>query len=453
MPVTLLAGEWILGGKSKKGAVMALAMFVPLFIIYYAVFIHSRVSSAGLDTVTRLDEGMPRLAYMITEINVLCTYLRLLIFPMGQNLAYDYPVSFTLFTPGTLFSAVLLGALAFLGYRLRKGTPLITFGIAWFFITLSMESGIFAMTDVIFEHRMYLPMFGFALAVPVAAERWLANNRVRYAVCAAAILALAATTFARNHVWRTKVSLWEDVVKKSPKKPLGYNNLAQAYSEDGNFKEALAYAAAGAQLDPTEPVLQNNIALIFFQKGDFGTAQEYFLRAIELGLENADTYYKLAKTYAAAKDAENEHHYLQKAVETEPANAELWAKLAFFYVQAKDYEAAVTAYGRALELEPNSPDTLGNLGAVLTVLGRYEQAHAIYVQAVRLAPRSPKNLNGLGAVQLKLGLHDEAIVTLKQALALNPDYSFALTNLVRAYTEKNDPVNADRYAKELEKLR
>ncbi len=39
------------------------------------------------------------------------------------------------------------------------------------------------------------------------------------------ILALASATYARNSVWKDKVSLWEDIVRKSPGLGMGYDNL------------------------------------------------------------------------------------------------------------------------------------------------------------------------------------------------------------------------------------
>ena len=55
----------------------------------------------------------------------------------------------------------------------RKKMPVISFGILWFFITLSVESSIIPIRDAMFEHRLYLPIFGFSLAASYAVFRLL----------------------------------------------------------------------------------------------------------------------------------------------------------------------------------------------------------------------------------------------------------------------------------------
>ncbi|MBU4127111.1 MAG: hypothetical protein KKD16_06105, partial [Proteobacteria bacterium] len=48
---------------------------------------------------------------------------------------------------------------------------LVSFAIAWFFITLSVTSSFVVIYDVIFEHRLYLPSIGFALLIAVMISR------------------------------------------------------------------------------------------------------------------------------------------------------------------------------------------------------------------------------------------------------------------------------------------
>ncbi len=153
--------------------------------------------------------------YLFTQFRVIVTYLRLLFWPSGQNLLYDYPIYQSFFAPPVLLSflflAALFGAAVYLIYRSRQSctgligssavslrsdaamqedTPLnpplprgedkggcyphyspihysrlIGFGILWFFITLSVESSIIPIPMVIDEYRVYLPSVGFFLAL------------------------------------------------------------------------------------------------------------------------------------------------------------------------------------------------------------------------------------------------------------------------------------------------
>jgi hypothetical protein len=113
----------------------------------------------------RETELVSRWSYLCTQFNVLVIYIRLLFLPIGQNLDYLYPFKSGFFDGYTPLAFMFLAGLAALGIWNRKKWPIITFGIFWFFITLSVESGIIPIRDAVFEHRLYLPMFGFALIV------------------------------------------------------------------------------------------------------------------------------------------------------------------------------------------------------------------------------------------------------------------------------------------------
>ena len=184
---------------------------------------------------------MSRWDYLATECRVIVTYLRLLVFPIGQHLDYDYPLYNTFLNPAVLLSGALLCSLLvaaiYSQYLSRKIDDersvlkcVIAFGIFWFFITISIESSVIPIVDVIFEHRMYLPSAGLFMAAAACVSLYGGTNpripgwpRTWIVAGAAAVLVLlAGLTVARNQVWRNEVSFWEDNARKSPIRP-GYS--------------------------------------------------------------------------------------------------------------------------------------------------------------------------------------------------------------------------------------
>jgi len=114
----------------------------------------------------------------------------------------------------------------------RHWLRLTSFGILWFFITLSVESSVIPIRDIIFEHRVYLPSVGFFMALTGAIgagmERWV--ERAVYAkailyVMLTVMLALSGATYARNTVWKDSLSLWGDAAEGSPNKARAHYNL------------------------------------------------------------------------------------------------------------------------------------------------------------------------------------------------------------------------------------
>ena len=85
--------------------------------------------------------------YLLTQFTVLVTYLKLLVFPIHQNLDYDYPIYHSFLDPAVLLSFALIvaiiGLAIYLLSRYREQEPavhLMAFGIFFFFLALAVES-------------------------------------------------------------------------------------------------------------------------------------------------------------------------------------------------------------------------------------------------------------------------------------------------------------------------
>ncbi|MEE9613495.1 MAG: hypothetical protein V3W31_00895, partial [Thermodesulfobacteriota bacterium] len=199
-----------------------------------------RLDVMRLTTLSRHD-------YVITQVRVIATYVRLLFLPVNQNFDYDYPVYTSPFEPAVFLSFLFLFFLFtfafYLFLRSRKTNNgyglLASFGILWFFITLSVESGAVVLWNVIFEHRLYLPSVGVVLALSAGVFYVFDYLKPMNLMAAAVVLLLVTAlplsyaSYRRNGVWKDSVTLWTDVVGKSPDKARGHNNLGRAYQLAG----------------------------------------------------------------------------------------------------------------------------------------------------------------------------------------------------------------------------
>jgi Flp pilus assembly protein TadD len=73
------------------------------------------------------------------------------------------------------------------------------------------------------------------------------------------VLVLCIFTYQRNLLYRDEVSLWSDVVQKSPAKARPYNNLGHAYAMRGEWDHALQEFRIAAQLNPDYALAQKNL--------------------------------------------------------------------------------------------------------------------------------------------------------------------------------------------------
>src|SRR5262249_33589171 len=148
------------------------------------------------------------------------------------------------------------------------------FSIFWFFITLSVTSSIIPIPDVIFEHRLYLPLAGVCLLFPIALG-WLIKIAtgaikprivIRFATVVIAVL-LFGTIF-RNYVWSDEVRLFSDTVAKSPHRLRPYENLIYAHMKRGEEERAIAVAKNALENVPESRVsLLDTLGNLYLRRG------------------------------------------------------------------------------------------------------------------------------------------------------------------------------------------
>lgn len=104
------------------------------------------------------------------------------------------------------------------------------------------------------------------------------------------VLIFGWTTYNRNLVWKADVTLWSDVIKKSPKKARPYNNLGRAYLANKAFLKAIPYLKEALRFNPYFSYAHYNLgiayqgiglydkAIIEYKKALYGTRQPYFVQ-------------------------------------------------------------------------------------------------------------------------------------------------------------------------------
>jgi len=239
--------------------------------------------------------------YFLTQFSVILTYIRLFFLPINQNLDYDYPVSTGFFQLKTFLSfSVLLGILA-AGVLMFKKYRLISFGIFWFFLTLSVESSIIPISqDVIYEHRTYLPGFGFFLAMTGIFFYFYREKYLHIAVIMILMIATVNTvlTYQRNEIWKNEYTLWNDCLEKSPDKARVNYNRGTAYGEFGQHDLAIEDFNKAISLKPDYFDAYHNRAVAYSMLGLYQRAIEDFNKAISLKSNTVLAYYHRGTAYS-----------------------------------------------------------------------------------------------------------------------------------------------------------
>jgi tetratricopeptide (TPR) repeat protein len=334
LPVVIALYEFFFFiGKAKRRLIyLAPLLFtiviIPLTMIDVDRPLQEVMGDAG--EKTRIAD-MPRLDYILTEFRVITTYIRLLFIPLNQNLYYDYPLYHSFLELPVflsflfLFLIFCLGVYCFFRSRITHHALRITaFGIFWFFITLSVESSIIPL-HVIYEHRLYLPSIGVLSAVMSGVFVLLkaTNRNIQTTAIFSLILIplmFSYTAYSRNTVWKTEISLWEDVVQKSPRSSRVHNNLGNAYFQKGFVDKAVKHFRISLRQKPDNAKAQNNLGFIYFyKKGNVDKAIEHYEASLSLDPDKANVHLNLGIAYKAKGLTEKARVHLDKARQLNPA--------------------------------------------------------------------------------------------------------------------------------------
>jgi len=439
LPFMLLLVEAVFFGPLTRRQWMGL---IPFFLTLPIIPL-SRPGALGEGEAgfARDANSLSRPDYLFTQFRVIVTYLRLLVFPVDQNLDYDYPASHSLFELPVilsfLFLASLVAAAVYLLFYVRRPTArLMAFGILWFFLTLSIESSLIPIRDVIFEHRLYLPTVGIWLAVSAAllgySERWRFPSTIAVGIL---VLMFSAVTYQRNKIWLDEFTLWSDVVQKSPQKARGHNNLGAAYKNLGNFNEAIQEFKTAFSLQPDYAEAHGNLGLVYKTLRRFDEAVQEYQTALSIKPDYAEAHNNLGTLYAEQgrrMDAIQEYH---TAISLSPNYAEAHNNLGIAYHDLGRRDEAIREYQIALFLKPDNANAHLNLGVIFKEMGKLDEAIQEYKKALSLEPHLALIHDNLGEVLDKQGKILEAFGEIQEAIRLKPDDALAHYNLGTLYRE------------------
>ena len=277
---------------------LSVVLVIPFFLMLFSLnYMSEPFDAAKLTYATRVTSEISRWDYLLTQSRVLLTYLRLLVFPINQNLDYDFPLSRSFFEPQTFFSCLAVFSILWIALRRFHKQKIVAFGIFWFFIVLIPESSIFPIPDVIFEHRLYMAVVGLSVITGVGLFTLLQSVR-RYSVYGLLIIfSLSLVAYTRNEIWRHPLILWKDVVSKSPLKPRPHHILADVYFEMGFLDSAEAEYQKTIALNKGYLQAYNNLGRLYSKQGRGDEAQALFKTVLERMPEHYEANINLGNVY------------------------------------------------------------------------------------------------------------------------------------------------------------
>ena len=177
-------------------------------------------------------------------------YLRLALWPEGLCLDYGWlPADQTV---GTIIAVTFILTLLGISCRACQRKSATGFAGICFFLLLAPTSSFIPVADVIFEHRMYLPLapliglavVGSFIATGKLAEAIGAQGDIKIVPSIAiwaTIIVLVALTILRNDEYGSEITLWKRAIEVSPLSARAHYDLGTVLLRSHQLDEAAAH--------------------------------------------------------------------------------------------------------------------------------------------------------------------------------------------------------------------
>ena len=410
------------------------------------------VAHTGWDRHGSFDVGVAPWTYWLTQFQAVTRYLWLSVWP--HPLIFEYG-SVRVDRWGDVIPGVLVVVpLAAAGLLALRRWPVWGFAGAWFFLILAPTSVMPGKSQMIVEHRMYLPLA--AVLVLVAIGIHAVARRRSWIVFTVLALGLGTLTARRNEDYLTVEALWRDTVAKRPDNERARYNLGGALAEmPGRMADAIAEYEQAVRLRPDFVEAQNNLGIALAQTpGRLAEAVVHYEAALRLQPDSARAHNNLAGALAQLPErlADAVFEY-EQALRAQPDYPDAHYNLGVLLMERSGRTAdAVVHFEAALRLRPDSAQAHNNLGAVLAQMpGRLADAIVQYEAALRLQPDFAEAHDNLGLALAQMpGRLPDAVDEHRTALRLRPDYAPAWHNLGAALYHHGDlPAAAAAFREEV----
>jgi Tfp pilus assembly protein PilF len=393
IPLILLLVEFTFFSPSWKLIRRKMALFalsaVLLAVIPVAMILFHGVSLQEITDIARATELLSRYDYFVTQINVVRTYLRLLVFPVGQRVDYYYPIFHSIFNERTILSAMLHGVLITAATASFRKKRAVFFGIAFFYITLLVEASIFPIQDVLVEHRIYLPSVGMIIAA--SSLMWLAAKRLHvkqvsmWILVGILVVMLGIMTHQRNKAWADSVTLWKDNVEKDPSSWRAHYNLGKAYELRREWSDAKREWGESLKIKDSAWAF-NNVANILVREKKYEEALRAFKRSIELDPSFIMPYGNMGIAMEKLGRTDEAIKLNEQALSIDPDFSPAYSNLGRIYLSKGELEKSERLLRKAISLNPSNADAMFVLSMLLNKTGRHEEARQHLKAVLRIKP-------------------------------------------------------------------
>jgi len=251
------------------------------------------------------------------------------------------------------FSFLLLFILAaFVGWKRNR---IITFWVAWFFISFAITANIFFPIGTIFAERLcYLPslaVVGLIVELLLLVPKRLVQNLFLGVI----FVCYSIVVLKESSYWRDSKTLYK--------------------KEIDNSSESLK--------------MQHNYGAALLESGDATTAEGYFYQALAIHDRYYPSAYALSGVARSRGDEKEQVKWLLAAIEMNPRFVPALEDLGWLNIKNQSLESAARMFDHALKVDRSSFYSLLGKMAIYSRTGKLTEAQALAKMLLKRRPKDP----------------------------------------------------------------
>ncbi len=420
-PVAMLLIElFFIRNKNGKICLKYLSVFVISGLLVLVVLL----VRFGLPSET---SEVSRLSYLLTQMKVIPRYFLMMLFPMGLSIDHGIKMADTFWNWKIIVGTLFILALIVFGFLQYKRNRLVSFGLFWIFIVLSVESSIIPIRDAMFDQRMYLALFGFSLAFWGKLIPWLEVRKPKmvFPLALLVVLGLTIGTITRNNIWQSRIAIWEQVTRRYPDYYRGWLALGKMYKEDEqkNLSKMIEAFEKASVLNPKDDEVWLDLGFYYLRAKRVEEAMACYQRMLTAKKYNdrKQAHLVLASYYLSKKEYDQSIQYFRKLLAEKPDEADALIGLADISLDQNNFPQAKAYLDRVLETDPNNDNALFSLGKVYFYSNERTKAASYLEKSLEINPNRIEAMLLCGNACINIRQYSKAIGWFQKAYAINKD--------------------------------
>ena len=301
-----------------------------------------------------------------------------------------------------------------------KTKSVLVYGLAFFFITISMYSNLIKpAVGIIAERFAYIPSLGFCIVIGylilklsrinISSVEQMQFPKLNYAfwgITIVIVVASSAKVFSRNQDWYNLVTLLEKDLEIAPKSVKLNMLLANDFfktvtikklkkeEKDSLIKRSIFYYQQALETYPQHTPAHNNLGVLYSLEGALKESHQHLIKASTGDNPDAKTFYNLGLSYRANGDRKKAIENLKKSIELSPKSLEAYQNLMYIQFEDENFEDAMETNIKMFRIFPQKRKGIFTVGQKMAI-AKYGSKTTYYIDLLLdkklIAPKMYEN--------------------------------------------------------------